>query len=234
MSFETVKTELSNKIRPLDKQRKPSTDAYPKNSGYFLWAICGAKGAGKTSLLYNLLLHHLKGYYDNIYLVSTTCKNDKKMSDLIEELGEEEKIYTDCTPATVNEILERLQEAVDEGAKHNLVIFDDCIHQLPKSTQKNSAFNRLITTMRHFKSDVWITTQSYLKLNTIVRSNMDLFSMFHTNNKKELKSVMEDLAINEDLFEKLYDFATQDNSFLHVSFVNGKPLFFKKFDRIVL
>ena len=88
MSFETVKTELSSKIRPLDKQRKPSMDAYPKNSGYFLWAIVGMKSSGKTTLLYNLLLHHLKGYYDNIYLVSTTAKNDKKMSDLIDELGQ--------------------------------------------------------------------------------------------------------------------------------------------------
>lgn len=234
MSFEIQKNELSMKIRPLDKQRKPSMDAYPKNSGYYLWVISGNKGSGKTTTWYNVILHHLKGYYDNIYLISTTAKNDDKLKELIDELGEEEKIYTECSPKVVSDILERLQEAVDDGAKHNLVIFDDCIHTLPKATQKNSAFNRLITTMRHYKTDVWITTQSYLKLNTIVRSNMDLFSLFHTNNKKELKNVMEDLAIDEDLFEKLYNFATQDNSFLHVSFANGKPLFFKKFDRILI
>lgn len=232
--FKTKKNSLSDKIKPLDSQRKSSSEAYPKNSGFYLWVVAGMKGSGKTTMLYNILLHHLKGYYDNIFLVSTTAKNDLKLRDLVDELSDEDKIYTECTPDTISEIIDKLQEANDDGAKHNLVWFDDCIHQLPKSTQKNASFNKLITTMRHYKTDVWITTQSYLRLNTLVRSNMDLFSLFHTNNKKELKNVIEDLAIDEDLFKELYDFATEDNSFLHVSFASGKPKFFKKFDAIIL
>jgi polyhydroxyalkanoate synthesis regulator phasin len=175
--FKTEKNELSTKIRPLDCQKKASEEAYPKHCGYYLWVVSGAKGSGKTTLLYNVLLHHLKGYYDNIYLISTTAKNDKKMTDLVDELSEEDKIYTECSPDVISEVIEKIQEKNDEGAKNNLVWFDDCIHLLPKSTQKNSVFNKLITTMRHYKTDVWITTQSYLRLNTLVRSNMDLFSI---------------------------------------------------------
>lgn len=230
--FKTKKNELSEKIRPLDCQKKQSNEAYPKHCGYYIWIVSGMRGSGKTTLIYNLLLHHLKGYYDNIYLVSTTARNDKKLSDLVDELSEEDKIYSECNPEVISEIIEKIQEANENGAKNNLVWFDDCIVHLPKSTAKNSAFNKLITTNRHYKTDVWITTQSYPRLNTLVRSNMDLFSLFHTNNKKELKNVMEDLAIDEDLFKQLYDFATDGNSFLHVSFAGGRPRFFKKFDAI--
>jgi hypothetical protein len=64
---------------------------------------------------------------------------------------------------------------------------------------------------------------------------MDLLSIFHTNNKKELESLEDDLNLNKHQFEEIYDFATSgNNSFLHISFFGGKPKYFKKFDEIML
>jgi hypothetical protein len=41
--------------------------------------------------------------------------------------------------------------------------------------------------------------------------------------------------IDEKELKLLYDFATdKDNSFLHISFFGGKPIFFNRFDKIIL
>ena len=57
----------------------------------------------------------------------------------------------------------------------------------------------------------------------------------NSNNKQEFDSIKDNLNVDDKLFEKVYDFATSEpNSFLHVSFSGNKPIFFKKFDRIIL
>lgn len=114
----------------------------------------------------------------------------------------------------------------------SLLIMDDCLHALPKSNQR-SKINELFTTSRHKKLTIFITSQKYLKLNTIIRCNTDLLTVFHTDNKQELESIVDDWALDKDKFKKAYDFATEEPySFLHISFFGNKPLFFKKYDRI--
>jgi hypothetical protein len=122
----------------------------------------------------------------------------------------------------------------EEGREpHNLIIFDDCLAALPKSTQK-SKFNELITTSRHLKTSVWILVQKFNKVNPLIRDQVDLISIFKTNNKQELQTIEDSLNLNKKDFENLYSFATHEpNSFLHISFFGGKPKYFKKFDQIL-
>jgi hypothetical protein len=115
----------------------------------------------------------------------------------------------------------------------NLVILDDCIHSIPNS-QKANYLNQLATQSRHFKTDVWITTQKYNKLPLLIRTQADTLTLFRTDNDKEFKAIADDWAINDDLLRKVFDFATNEpNSFLHISFFGGKPVFYKKYDRII-
>jgi ABC-type phosphonate transport system ATPase subunit len=115
----------------------------------------------------------------------------------------------------------------------NLVILDDCIHSISAS-QKANALNQLATQSRHFKTDVWITTQKYNKLPLLIRTQADTLTLFRTDNDKEFKAIADDWAINDDLLRKVFDFATEEpNSFLHISFFGGKPVFYKKYDKIV-
>ena len=115
---------------------------------------------------------------------------------------------------------------------NNLLILDDCLHLLPKSTQKSS-INQIFTTSRHKKLSVWVMTQKYNKLNPLIRTNADLLTIFPTDNKQEFESIENDWSIPRETLQRVYDFATSEpNSFLHISFFGSKPTFYKRFDKI--
>ena len=121
-------------------------------------------------------------------------------------------------------------------APNHLLILDDCLHMMPKSTDK-TLINSLWTNHRHSKLSIWVAVQNYNKgANTLVRNNADLISIFRTENKHELDTIKEDLAIEKDVFDRVYDFATTEPySFMHVNLSSGtgRPVFYRKFDKIV-
>jgi hypothetical protein len=230
--------KISNDLKKLDNQVVRSDDPLPKQD--IVWIINAGKGMGKSTMILSVLKskNGYKRFFDNIYLVSPTASRDTKFNKLIEELDKDNKFFSTCDDETIDEIMNKLREFNDnfeeDRQPHNLVIFDDCLSSLPKSTQR-SAFNLLITTSRHLKTSVWILTQKYNKVNPLIRANMDLLSFFRTNNRLEFKTLEDDVNIDEKELKLLYDFATdKDNSFLHISFFGGKPIFFNRFDKIIL
>lgn len=232
--------KLSKDLNKLDNQVVKSDEPLPKQD--IVWIVSGGKGSGKSTMILNILKskNAYKGFFDNIMLVSPTAMRDKKFDKLREELDEENKYFTDCNDETIEEIMSKLQqfndnfdEEEEERKPHNLIIFDDCLAALPKSTQK-SKFNELITTSRHLKTSVWILVQKFNKVNPLIRDQVDLISIFKTNNKQELQTIEDSLNLDKKDFENLYKFATYEpNSFLHISFFGGKPKYFKKFDQIL-
>jgi hypothetical protein len=116
---------------------------------------------------------------------------------------------------------------------HNCIIFDDCLNELAKSTEK-SIQSKLWTRNRHFYTNIAITSQRYLKLNPTIRNNLNMISFWKTANQREYDTLEEDLNVDPKTLKKVYDFATNEPySFLHITFTAGQPNFFKKFDRIV-
>ena len=161
------------------------------------------------------------------------------MSKLVEELERENKFHNSID----NEILDEIMADIDLFNKSivkededyepkNLIVFDDCLHLLPKANTKNSSFNKLITSQRHFKCCVIIMSQKYKMLNSLIRNNQDLITIFPVFNEFEKKTIIDDINVPE----KIWDFAMSgddgEHPFLHVSYCSGKPLYFRKFDRI--
>lgn len=233
--------KISKDLKKLDNQVVRSDDPLPKQD--IVWIINGGKGSGKSTMMLQVLKskNGYKKWFDNIYLISPTATRDSKFNKLCEELQRDNKCFTTCDDETVDEVINRLKDfnesfdEKEEGRKpHSVVIFDDCLAFLPKSTQK-SRFNELITTSRHLKTSVWILTQKYNKVNPLIRANMDMLSFFRTNNKRELETLEDDVNIDKNMLHHLYEFATEEpNSFLHISFFGGKPTFFRKFDKIII
>lgn len=240
--FSVEKNKLSDDLMPFDKQLTRTDDPLPKT--YLTYIISGMKGSGKSTLLLNLLKRKSSPYYrwfDNIILFSPTANKDHKFEKLVKELDAEGKVFTELDEESLEKalkLIEDFNESFDEKEEkrkpHNLIIMDDCIHMMG-SSQSKSLLNELFTTSRHKKASLWVCTQKYNKLPTLLRTNTDCISYFRNNNKADFKTLEDDLNIDPKLLEQVYEFATAEpNSFLHINMFNGKPKYFKKFDLIKL
>lgn len=231
-------SDLTDVLKALDHQVVKSDDPIPKDN-HFVWLISGAKGTGKSSLLLNVLRTFLRKQYNNIFLISPTAKRDKKFKMLVDELEDDNKYYDALSEANLNEIMERITEynANTKKAKpHNLLILDDVATDLRSSGSK-SLLNKIIITCRHMKTSVVILTQKYNKVNPLIRSNADILSIFRTQNKKELNTIIDDLPVKPDEFQVVYDYATTPddqnaNPFLHVKLSGSRTDYYKNFDRL--
>jgi len=240
--FSTKSNPLSNEIIPLDNQVQRTDDPLPL--GHLIYIFCGKTGSGKSTLALNLLKRKTSPYYryyDNIFLISSTAKNDEKFTKLIDELKVDNKFYDSLDDDIINDIVERLKAFNLEYKKEhpkkeprNLLILDDCIHMLPTSTQQSS-LNQLFTNKRHMKLSIFIMTQQLTKLNRLIRTNCDLLSYFPNDSKKEFETIENEWSIEPKLLKSVYDYATAiPNGFMHISFFGRKPTFFRKFDRILI
>ena len=251
--FRTQKNPLSADLGAHDKQITKTDDPLP-NKSHLLYGIIGRKGSGKSTLAISLLTKKSSPYYRhfaNIYLVSPTCSRDPKFDKLREELQREAKFFDHLDEEVIDDILGRVNRFNEEymagkvdkktgklvkptEQPYNLLILDDCLAALPSSHQRTS-INRLWTNNRHSKLSIWVMSQKYNSLSTLIRSNMDLVSFFPTDSQREFDSLANDWSIDPVLLRKIYNFAiSEPNSFLHMSFFARKPQFFKKFDRILM
>jgi len=233
--FTIEKSKLSDKLGALDHQVHLDDNPLPLNNN-FIWIITGSKGTGKSSLMLQMLGSEMRRKYNHIYLISPTSKNDPKFDKLVDELEEDGKYYPECNEANLTEIVESIKSSNEDDKKNkNLLILDDCIANLKGSSSK-SILNKIITTTRHLKTTIIISTQKYVKLNNLIRANADLISIFATSNRKEYETIQDDFNIAPKLFKQVYDYAIGDggHNFLHLKVLGGKPQFFKRFDRIIL
>ena len=250
--FRVDTNPLSAQIAPLDKQVVRSDEPLPLGN-HLLHIFSGKRGSGKSTLMLNLLCRTgspYHKYFHNVFMCSPTARRDPKWNALVEEVDREGHFYDKLDDDICDQIIRSVEEYNDTYLKgvydkikkkwikpkdkpFNLLILDDCLSALPMSQQK-SRINDLFVNSRHMKLSVWISTQKYNKLNTVCRSNCDLLSFYATDNEKEFQSLADDWSIPINRLKRLYTFATdEDNSFLHISFVPRRPVFFKRFDRII-
>jgi len=252
---------LTQALVPLDKQMKVSEEPLDDTIGR-IWILSAMKGSGKTTVWYNVLSDKKSPWYklfDKIWMISPTAKGDEKLQPLVSELQRDGQYWDELTEKNVLTIYKEIEDfnhrfeterepdptgwykrhrqlppLKNHRKPRNLLIFDDCMADLPSSTQK-SVVNRIFTTSRHFKTNVIVTTQKFSKLNTTIRANTDYISVWKSNSKHEIETLEDDMNVSKGVFEKVYKYATDEPySFLHVTFNAGHPNFFKKFDKILI
>lgn len=237
MALKTEPSHLTKCLKALDSQVDSGKGPFPKSA--FTWAISGGKGSGKSTLLLNALENEFRGYFDKIWLISPTAARDPKFDRLLKEIKDQHIV--EFSDDMIKAIMDDCQSEIDEAKKDKdplpnfLIIFDDCLADLPPRQMKGSQLNRLITVHRHIRATVIILTQKYNALNTLLRSNLDCISMFQTACLAERKCFLGDL-VDGARMEPLYDYAAYDkpNAFLHVNSKAPRGYkYFKHFDRII-
>lgn len=246
MAFGLKKNALSDELKALDHQVDLGKGKPFPNSNH-LYLIVGGVGSGKTSLALNLLRINqedggFRKKFNRIYVISPTARYDMdKWGRLLDEVDAEGNYYTECNDDTIEDIIDKLEEYNEEwalskkkGKPSSLVIIDDCVDAFSRR-QKNK-LNKLVLTLRHLKTSVWIMTQKLNAVPQLIRAQARCISFFPTLNRREEETLINEINIDDGMFKKLIEFAGSgdDHPFLHIKIGDGKPQFFRKFDAIVL
>lgn len=233
---------LTNALAPFDSQVAFTDDPLPlKPCNY---GIFGRKGCGKTNLLLNLISRKESPWYklfDLVFLISPTADRDDKLSDLVEDIGEDQ-YFKELS----NQTLETIIGAIDahtltfKARKRNrgkkpsyLIIYDDVIHDLVR--KKDTRLICMLATQNRHRhiTNVYLLQKYNTYLPTVVRSNLDVISYFRTDNKGELEAFVKEQNQDEEALMEMYRFATAEPySFLHLNMYSPKTRFYKRFDEI--
>jgi hypothetical protein len=220
------------KEEALDNQVIASSEALPKRDG-LVWILCSRKGMGKSTQIYNALDTSIKdgGYkkfFNTIYICSPSMEADKKMYKLVNEVEQSGNFHDSLSNDILSEII---ADAKSKPDKNSLLILDDCISLLPKSTQKNAIFNSLVCNCRHIGKgmSIWITVQKLKGVNATIRNNTDMISMYRTFSTTELKSYLDEFDVPKEIYERV---TSKPHAFLHSTYTSGIPKFFDKYDEI--
>lgn len=247
MAFETETNDLTSKMTALDHQVDSGKNSpFPKSN--FLYLIVGGIGSGKTTTALRLLKipkdeGGFRKVYNRIYVVSPTAKYDDKWDHLINEVDEDQNYYQECNDTTIGEIIDKIESFNDEwkGEKKNkgktpssLVIIDDCVDAFSK--KQKSKLDKLVLTLRHLKTTVFLMSQKLNAIPTLIRAQARCITFFPTINRREEQTFYNEINIDEELFERIMEFCSTgtDHPFLHVKLGEGRPIFFRKYNRILL
>ena len=245
--FKIEANEMSKHLKPLDNQVNLNKNA-PFPSSNFLYLCCGGIGSGKSTIVLNLLeldkdLGGFRKAFNKIYVVSPTSNQDGKFHRLIKEVEQDGNYYEDCSNDNITEIMEKIKAFNDDfqmnpknkkKSPSSLVIIDDCADSFSK--KRNNKLNKMVLTLRHLKTSIFILSQKLNAIPPIIRGQARCITFFPTLNSKEEQTLIDEINIDKTLFKKLIDFCSQgdDHPFLHIKLGQGRPIFFKKFDRIVI
>jgi hypothetical protein len=237
--FKTETNALTSKMTALDHQVDSGKNApFPKS--HFLYLIVGGIGSGKTTTALRLLKipkedGGFRKAYHTIYVVSPTAKYDDKWDRLINEVDQDGNYYTECNDETMGDIIDKI-EASNENNKgaSSLVIIDDCVDSF--TNRKKSKLDKLILTLRHLKTTVFLMSQKLNSIPTLIRAQARCITFFPTINRREEQTFYNEINVDEELFKKIMDFCStgDDHPFLHVKLGEGRPIFFRKYNRILL
>ena len=176
-------------------------------------------------------------------MVSPTAKYDDKWDRLINEVDDDGNYYQECTDETISDIIEKIEifnEEWKDDKKHkgktpsSLVIIDDCVDAF--TNKKKSKLDKLVLTLRHLKTTVFIMSQKLNAIPTLIRAQARCITFFPTINRREEQTFYNEINIDEELFKRIMDFCStgDDHPFLHVKLGEGRPIFFRKYNRILL
>ena len=143
----------------------------------FAALICGLRGTGKTTLVYDIIDHcNLKGMH-----VKVLTLNKQEYPHRADEVIE----CKDDVTGTVESIMDEqknqaLQSQIQKTTcKKLLLVLDDCMWS--RSFVSSQILKQIVLNSRHYYTSVLITTQFMQGIPMFVRANLDYVFMYNTD-----------------------------------------------------
>jgi hypothetical protein len=223
-----------NILRVKDKNEKHYTTKFPLSDIPFRILVVGkSQLSGKTTFLVNLLLNPDGRFYtgdfkgENIFLISGSVGNDRKLKTLIDE-KDIENVFHDYDEDTIEAIYQMIQEEYEEAVSKNkkpenyLMIFDDMSFKGIFKGKDFSIIKRIFSNGRHINLSCIVTAQKYTDISTSIRENMTLGVFFNCSDK-QLDVITEDInysATKKEFKQKFRHCTREKHSFFVVNFTN--------------
>lgn len=193
----------------------------------------GSTGQGKTNLILNMILRNKMygylSYYKKIYILSPSACIDNSFAIVNEYIDDRSNkknsklASIELIPEYNNEILEDIIEEIKEDKERGrtLILLDDCMNELSSNIKQ---VQTLFSRGRHYKISVWVSTQSYKKINKVLRTNSNDIIIFGDSSKRELSDLYEEFGTGsfEEFFEMYQKATEQQYSFLQIRAKYGK------------
>lgn len=218
----------------LEKNKyKPIHEFLPKPQ--FLTLIIGSVRSGKTNYLINALRNgddfYGEDYWDTYKIISNTLNNDTKGKYFTDAFADCEDHYTD---QMIKELIQSQKKYEREEMPTMLILLDDI---LSRDFKKTNDITYLCSKFRHYEMSIFLTTQSFRSVGTIIRNNATNVLIFRQNNAKELDKIKEEyseLCGSEELFMTYYNLAHDSPfSFLYIDAQENPARFYRRHETLL-
>ena len=235
-------TEVANDL-PNMKPVRERMDIYipeinenlPRRNG-FVYALIGAGGSGKSSLMLNFFKKgrgnkYYRNKFDNIYYFTP---HSSFMSVKKHPFENYEKIYHELGIETLESIYEELlafkEEAIlnDNPIEHSLIIINDFADEL-KDKDLCQKINKAIVKTRHLCCAWIFTLQSYTLLPKTLRKQVNFVTVFKPNSDEEWDSIKKLLNMSKANLIQLYDYCF-DKPYTHLDIDTKENKLYKNFN----
>ena len=171
----------------------------PQTYNHFL-ILSAPPRSGKSTWIMNCLCKQGKVYnkkFDLVYIASPSLKTAKE--DPFECLPPEQ-IENELTV----DFLDRFVNEVSESGKRVLLLLDDVVNDIRKNKGVDKALAKILYNRRHITADggdeangvsVWLTTQAYNMIPSMIRKVASGLIAFKLKNVKEIQSIFDEYVV---------------------------------------
>jgi GTPase SAR1 family protein len=226
-----VDVEVYESASSRDPRRSLINSLLPQpEKGAFRWVLLGPTGAGKSTIIKNVLSNHQWGYdeyFDTIYVFVGSLDDYSELQSEVKSrgLGDVISVQNKFKSADVENLFDEIELANSrtKQPERTLFIFDDQVMNGLSSKSKSNIIDTLYVRGRHALCSVIISTQKYKLLNNNVRqANLNYLTVFEGTNITEIQAVVEEWhgrrtekefssILNQHLTRK-YDMVTIDQN----------------------
>lgn len=193
----------------------------------FLMLIVARRKSGKTHLIIELLTNpkYLSRKFNKIIIISPTLEFDSTwINSSIDFETSNIDIYDEFDQELLSSIIEKQTQHLIEYGKENtdeiLLILDDCISEQSTKQRSGNGLTKISNNGRHLNISIILTAQRVTGIIPDIRSQFDSMIVFHTDSKRELENLKQDVNISDEM---IMENTKEDFSFINfLKVVGGK------------
>ncbi len=172
----------------------------------FLLLIIARRKSGKTHLIIELLTNpkYLAKKFDKIIIISPTLEFDTTwINSSIDFDASNIDVYDvfdqELLSSIINSQTQHLINYGKENTDEILLILDDCISEQSTKMRSGNGLTKISNNGRHLNISIILTAQRVTGIIPDIRSQFDSMIVFHTDSKRELENLKQDINISDEM-----------------------------------